>query len=386
MTAGWASLDRAGALLGRARDAFGWWADGLRAWLPAGWRRALAASGERLWLQAEADGLRLCRQDAQGEQELARLPLPLPAASPGSDPLAGVLREASARLPRWLRLPAAAGLRRPLLLPAAARERLHDVLGFEIERQTPFAAAEVVYAGRLLRSRADGQLEAELVVVPKARFDAALAALGPLAGWLAGVDLADAAGRPLGVNLLPPAQRRRLGRPRWPLQLALAAAAGLLLVLAGHQVLANRRTAADALQAQLAARSGAARAAAAERQRLLDAVEGSAWLQARRNARPPAVEVLEELARRLPDGTFLEKLAIDNDELTLIGLSNQAPALVGRLEGARLWRAPALSGTLQQDPRTRSDRFTVIAQLGEAAAAGATPAPAAAPGGADGAR
>ncbi|WP_240097419.1 PilN domain-containing protein [Thermomonas flagellata] len=383
MSAAWPTLDRAGALLGRARDAFGWWADGLRAWLPAGWRRALAASGERLWLQAEADGLRLCRQDAQGEQELARLPLPLPAASLGSDPLAGVLRETGARLPRWLRLPAAAGLRRPLLLPAAARERLHDVLGFEIERQTPFAAAEVVYAGRLLRSRADGQLEVELVVVPKARFDAALAVLGPLAGWLAGVDL-DGGGRPLGVNLLPPAQRRRLGRPRWPLQLALAAAAALLLGLAGHQVLANRRAAADALQAALAARSGAARAAAAERQRLLDAVEGSAWLQARRNARPPAVEVLEELARRLPDGTFLEKLTIDNDQLTLIGLSNQAPALVGRLEGARLWRAPALSGTLQQDPRTRSDRFTLVAQLGDAAAPAA--ATGAAPGGPDGAR
>ena len=46
----------------------------------------------------------------------------------------------------------------------------------------------------------------------------------------------------------------------------------------------------------------------------------------------------------------------------------QAAALVGKLEGAKQWRAPALSGALQQDPRTRSDRFTLVAQLNDASA------------------
>ena len=50
----------------------------------------------------------------------------------------------------------------------------------------------------------------------------------------------------------------------------------------------------------------------------------------------------------------------------MIGLSNQAAALVGKLEGAKQWRAPALSGALQPDPRTRNDRFTLVAQLSDA--------------------
>ena len=74
------------------------------------------------------------------------------------------------------------------------------------------------------------------------------------------------------------------------------------------------------------------------------------------------------LVRRLPDGTYLEKVTVEGGQLTLVGLSNQAAALVGKLEGAKQWRAPALSGALQQDPRTRSDRFTLVAQLNDASA------------------
>ena len=90
------------------------------------------------------------------------------------------------------------------MVPAAARERLRDVLGFEIERQTPFAPADVLYDGRLLQVRDDGQLQVELVVLPRAQFEATCARLGGAAQGLAGVDLVAANGQLLGVNVLPP--------------------------------------------------------------------------------------------------------------------------------------------------------------------------------------
>ena len=345
------------------RGFLAWWGAGLAAWLPASWRRLLAPRRERLLLQLEGDGLRLRREDAQGILDLATLPLPLPAPAGAGDPLAGLLSEPVAELPRWLLLPAAQGLRRSLPLPAAARERLREVLGFEVERQTPFAAADVLHDGRLLQLRGDGQLQVELVVVPRSRYEAQAARLGALAQRLAGVDLADAEGRTLGVNLLPPARRHARRDPwRW-WNLALAALALLLLVLGLARLLDNRRAAADALQADVARRGEQAREVGAQRQRLLDAVEGGAYLQRQRNGRPSAVEVMDELARRLPDGTYLEKLTIEGGQLTIIGLSSEPAALVGKLEGASQWQAPALSGAMQPDPRTRLDRFTLVAQL-----------------------
>lgn len=350
------------------RGFLAWWGAGLAAWLPATWRGALAASSDRLLLQVQGDGLQLRRQGGTGLQDVASLPVP-PARGDGLDPLGSVLTRQAAELPRWLLLPAASGLRRGLLLPAAARERLREVMGFEIERQTPFAAADVVYDGRVLGVREDGQLQAELVVVPRARTDAALLHLGALSGWLAGIDLVDAEGRPLGINLLAPELRVQRANPwrLWNIVLAVILAIGVVLGLS--QVLENRRDAATRLAAEVAARSAQAREVSQQRQRLVDAVEGGTYLQAQRNARPSVVEVMDELARRLPDGTYLEKVSIEGGQLTLIGLSNQAAALVGKLEGARQWRAPALSGALQPDPRTRSDRFTLVAQLNDAAKA-----------------
>jgi general secretion pathway protein L len=128
-------------------------------------------------------------------------------------------------------------------------------------------------------------------------------------------------------------------------------------------MLDNRRAAADAFESTTRRQVEAARQVSLQRQRLLDVVEGQAFLDRTRSGRPTAVEVLDELTGRLPDNTYLEKLAIEGDRITLIGLSSEASALVGRLEGSKLWRAPALTGALQPDPRTRRDRFTLVAEL-----------------------
>ena len=174
--------------------------------------------------------LRVLAVQAGPARLLAELPLPL---LPMDDPLRRVLRQDVADWPRWLLLPASLGLRRPLLLPAAARERLREVLAFEIERQTPFAAEEVLYDGRLLGTRDDGQLQVELVVLPLRQFQAASAGLGGLIDRLAGVDLLDAQGQPLGVNVLAPARRYRARSRDWLWSLGLAALAVLALAAAG---------------------------------------------------------------------------------------------------------------------------------------------------------
>lgn len=355
------------------RGFLSWWRAGLLAWLPAAMRRALAAGDDRLLLRTDAGELRLDLQQAGVRSPLALLPLPLAEAG---DPLAHLLRERAIGLPRWLLLPAGCGLRRGLLLPAAARERLREVLAFEIERQTPFAAADVLFDGRILGPRDDGQLQVELVVVPRRQLAATTAGLGGQAQRLAGVDLSDEAGQPLGVNLLPAEQRHALVDPwrRWNGLLALVAL--LALVLGMAQLLDNRRTAALSLQADMATRETQARALSAQRQRLLDASEGATYLRAQRAARPPSVELLDALAQRLPEDTWLEKVSVEGDQLTLIGLSNQAAALVGKLEGAPQWSAPALSGALQQDSRLRVDRFTLVAKLATRAPPAAANAPA----------
>ena len=345
-----------------------WWGKSLAAWLPARWRAALGFGRDRLLLADVGDALQLRLESDDGVrgpiiEDLGVLPSGTDLG-PDEDPLQPVLNRVIADVPRWLVLPAAAGLRRRLTLPAAAAERLRDVVSFEIDRQTPFSVDAVAFDARILGRRAsDGQLDVELVAVPNASLQPQLEALGSLARTLAGIDLADSAGVPLRVNLLPPSQRRQRADPWRAWNWVLSAIAVFTLAVGLWQVLANRRAAADAFEQSVDARAGDARRAAMQRQRLVDAVAGQAFLDQTRAGRPSAIEIVDELSQRLPDSTYLEKLAIENDKLLLIGLSSEASALVDRLEGSKLWKAAALTGAVQPDPRTRRDRFTLTADL-----------------------
>ncbi|HST45590.1 MAG TPA: PilN domain-containing protein [Luteimonas sp.] len=356
-------LGRAG---GRLRPGFAgfwsWWTHALATWLPLRMRELLGLARERLLLQLEGDTLRLALERGAQVRELGQLPWN-PVDDTAVDPLAPLLAQRIAELPRWLVLPASVGLRRTLVLPAAAIERLREVLAFEIDRQTPFAAADVHYDARVTGRRADGQVEAELAVVPRGLLDARLAALGAIAGTVAGVDLAGPDGRTFGLNLLSGLQRQRRVDPWRGWNLALVAVAAIALAAGLWQVLANRTGATDAFERGVAQRAVKARLVSAEKKQLLDLVEGMSFLHSVRAGRPTTVEVLDELARRLPDSTYLEKLSIEDDRILLIGLSNEASSLVRRLEGSPLWRSPALTGALQPDTRSGRDRFTLMAEL-----------------------
>lgn len=355
------------------RSFLAWWSDALASWLPLRWRVLLGLTQDRLLIQRLGDELHLRWQEAHQLRDIAQIP-----AQVTSEELRTLLSRRLAELPRWLLLPTESVLHRRLLLPAAAAERLRDVVRFELDRQTPFTADQVCFDARIIERREDGQLETELVVVPRARFDVAVQALEPLSADLVGVDVAGSDGQPMGVNLLPTESRRAGRAPHRGLHWVLASVAVVAVVFAGWLMLDNRRAAADAFETQMESRSAEARRVSAKRQQLVELAQGAITLDQARASRPTTVEVLEEVTRRLPDNTYLEKLSIEGQRLLLIGLSPEASGLVARLQDSPLWRNPALSGALQPDSRSRLDRFTMTAELIGTSAA-ATPAPSAPP-------
>lgn len=339
--------------------------------MPRSWRKLLRMGAGRVLLQREGTALRVRSDDGEELRDVLQVPVfATPAASADgltSDGnahamLDATLKPALRHAPRWWLIAAAQGLRRTLDMPAAATSRLRDVVGFEIERQTPFTADAVLFDARVLGpSSRDGHVQVELAVVPRDALAPLLAASGT--GALAGVDLADSSGMPLGYNLLPVAERAQRRDALRSVHWVLMALALLFCIAWMWQLLDNRRAAADALEAEVSLLAERARTASAQRAQLVTLVQGQAFLDNSRAARPTNVEVLEALTRSLPDGTSLERMAIEGERLSITGQSDQAAALVGLLEGQPLWRSPSLSGALQADPRSRRDRFTIIAEL-----------------------
>ena len=348
----------------------GWWQavqDDLLSLLPARWRALVAGQHRQLWLLPEGDELALVLAGPDGARPLGRVP---------REP--GVLQELHARIEAtgtaaWLLLPEGTGLRRRLSLPAAAEPRLREVLGFELDRQTPFSADQVVYEGRVLaRDPASQTLQAELVVLPRARLDAALQSLGPLAAGLEGVDLREG-DRRLGLDLLAGAGHGRRRDPVRRMNSWLLAGGAVALVLAMLVVLGNREARLAGLRAEVAAAEEQVRDVRRVRNQLAASAQAANFLSQRRAAQPTMLELIQDLSDRIPDDTSLDKLAVNQGRVVMVGQSRAAPALVGLLQASPLLSEPALSGAVQADPRSGRDRFTLTAQLRAPEAADGAP-------------
>ncbi len=343
-----------------------WWGGELRACLPERWRRLLAVEHAQLMLDSSDGELRVARTvPEEGSREIVRLPLA------ERDALAGALEQAldddTRNLRRILLLPAAMVLRRPIQLPVAALDNLRTVLGFELDRQTPFKPEQVVYDSRVLRHEPGAkQVTVELALIPRERLQHALAELGGVAATLGGVDVRGPDGHGLGYNFLPPEQRRSQQNTRLWIHAGLIAATVLFLLMAMSQLLDNRAAAVEALSAESEEQHDQARAAARLRDNLEEAALAANFLAIEKARQPSMVLLLDELTRLLPDDTYLERLNFSRGELSLNGQSGQAAKLVEILQGSQLLRDVALSGPIQPDARTQKDRFNITAGYGPA--------------------
>lgn len=335
-----------------------WWKASLLSWLPERWQATLGVSDALLLLSPRDGGVEVLHLQHGHRRTLTSLPGPLDAKT-----LESAISAREANLPRFALLPANAVLRRHLRLPATATGRLHDMLRFEIDRQTPFTADQVYFDAHLLGYLDDGQLEAELVVAPCRIVDGLLSPHDAWHDQIDGVDVLMDDGLPLGVNLLPRTRRRQRREPMRGLNRLLLLTALVMLVLAGRQFLENRRNAATHLTAQVEAAAVRARAVSVQRQQLQDFVDGHQFFARQRAQKPTATAIINELSLRLGDGTWLEKLSIEGNRMQMIGMSSSASSLVSQLESASLWKTPALTGVVQSGNGGTPERFTLIAEL-----------------------
>ncbi|HUH30780.1 MAG TPA: PilN domain-containing protein [Rhodanobacter sp.] len=343
-----------------------WWAGELLALLPAPWRD---------WFRRGADWYLLQPVGAGWTLRRAGTPAPVLAWDDTAEASVQItqLQQILAAVDRAdrrlaLLLPAAAVLRRKLSLPLAARNDLRQVLAFEMDRQTPFTAAQVYWAPHALATTATaGHFHTELVVVTHAVLDPLLAHLGDYGLAVDAVDVDSDGGR-LGVNLLPPAQTPRHARPRRRLNLLLGVACVVLLGLVLGQWLHNRRVALAQMQATVASLHGEAQQVVALRQQLQDNAGAAGFLAQRKRHAVTMLSLLQEVTMRLPDSAWLERFSVDNGgQIGLQGQSQQSAKLLDALKDSPLIRDASFQGSIQPDPTTGKERFYLVAHVREPA-------------------
>jgi general secretion pathway protein L len=242
-------------------------------------------------------------------------------------------------------LPARMALVRSLWLPLAAIRRLHDIAAFEVDRQTPFSAANAHFAAapsNPIRRKGD-LFEAQLAVVPNHIVESALEIARTSVPRLMGIDVAGVDGRPLGVNLLP--VRERYQSPtkwrRW--NGALIA----ICVIATFGILFSVMQARERALVDLERRFQPLQAQAEETRRREHQLGQIRTLSTGRSSEsePLALDLLSELSKRLPQGSHLLHTHLEGGVLSLRGRTKNLSGVLQGLGRSRLWDDPKLSGS-----------------------------------------
>jgi general secretion pathway protein L len=342
-----------------------WWFGELKALLPSRLTRLLSPPVNELALELTARRLLLRHRDGGTERELGAVQVE------GVDPEAAklALRPLIAdldlrRVMVSLRLPAELALRKLVDLPAAAEENLRQVLAFEMDRLTPFPSDAVHYDVRVIdRNLENRRIRVELMVLPRAVVDPTIQLLHRLGLEPDVVALARGADErapwqlPLASN--GSGERRFVNR----VSVALLALAGALLVAAVYTAFDRQRA-----RAELLARDIDMARKEAEEGRLLQerieqlSAEGS-FIVDKKRARPPVVQVLNELTRALPDDTWLYRLRLINEELQTFGYSPNASAMIGHIENSTLFSNAQFRAPLTRDQRVDAEQFHIAFQV-----------------------
>jgi len=364
---------------------FAWWGSQLLACLPEHWRTRMVGNAEFLLLEVRERELVVWRERAGRVEEFGRIDLDQPAEAQAEDFRRLRLRVENPNVRTVFCIPGTRALTRTLSLPTAAEDNLRQVLAFEMDRQTPFKADQVYFDSRVVaRDAAARNMRVELVVLPRTALDPEMSAFAEGSVALDGVDIwKDAAGsRRHHINLLPVERRARRRNVRLPLNLGLAAIAIVLLVFNMSESLSNRAAAVQAMSAAVDQARAAATEVAELRKTLQDSIGGANFLSDKKRRGPVVVGLLDDLARRLNDDTYLERLHIENNQIQLHGQSKEAANLIAVLGESPYLSSPRFDGQIQPDPRTGKDRFTISADPREVdierefGARGDTPPPA----------
>ncbi len=344
-----------------------WWGDELRGLVP-GWPggdAGAAGRGDKTVVALGRTSVTVVEERGRSRRTLAAADLA--SGRPATEAL-HVLDGLDIRGPLGVRVAREACFARTLEIPSAALADAASLAALDLERATPFRAADV-YTAVLpdpAAPAAKGRTAIRQLVLKRETVRGVLAALEARGHRVAFVDCwAEDGSTALPVDFLavPGAAAGAGARGRSRLHRALAtaslAAAAAALVVAAVKY--------DNALAVLDRETTAARKSAAQVNQGLAGAEvalaDAARLRAIRSARPLAVAVLDEVTRLLPDDAYLTELTLDGDQVDLAGFARSAAPLVERFERSPLFTDARFSAPSRLEAREDRERFAMRVRL-----------------------
>lgn len=291
-----------------------------------------------------------------------------------------------------LSIPADWAVIRTVQLPSAVKDNISDVVGYELDRLTPFRQEDAYYDFRVLDEK-DGKLQLLIVAARKDRLNPYLENLkedGSLVDMVtvdvtgsgeggdngkafgpAGDDISVRSRRALieylshdtkGINLLGREDRRRV---RAPLAVTFVLCALLLAIWIPYTVLPLQREEQRLAQIerQVSMRREEVRKVEALRKEVKDLTDDLARISEFKEARPAAMVILKELTTVLPKTVWTTRVKITETAVDLEGYAASASEVLPKLEESKYLRKVEFASPTMRDLRMNADRFVIKAEI-----------------------
>jgi len=275
-----------------------------------------------------------------------------------------------ARLPKAkviLRLNASQAVHTTLSFPVAVKGNLHQVVGYELDKYTPFKAEQVYFAIRQLPVSEPGQIAVQVIITPREHLDglyyeAKKLGMTPLFADFASVPnhFDDNRGR---YNLLPEAFRQKVAKTPQIIYGGLVTALLVLLLTSlilplwmESETIAQLQERVDSIEKEakkIKKMQAEVTAFAEQTQKLID----------HKTALPPMVEMLNELSTLIKDDTSLDYAQYADGHLQILGESPEASGLISVLEASELFGNARFVSPVTQDNVSKLERFQITVDV-----------------------
>lgn len=250
---------------------------------------------------------------------------------------------------------------RVLDFPSQAGDFLDGMIRAQVDRLTPWTAADAVFGWGSPQPIANDRIEVAFSATAAAKVDPLIrmARLLGAASVAVSAPAVGSDGAPQRVTLLDRSLRGLAG-PAVPrllriglISTAAAAAVSLLLNIYLGGWLQSEQ---EDLQHRISQRRAALRIDSSDS-------SGIGLLAKRKQTTPSSVMVLEAVSRVLPDTTYVTELRIENNKVQVVGLTQDAPSLIRLLEQSPQFTRATFFAPTTRAANESAERFHVEANI-----------------------
>jgi general secretion pathway protein L len=254
---------------------------------------------------------------------------------------------------------------RQLELPNRAAEFLHGIVRAQIDRLSPWNAADAAFGWSKPSEPSADRMVITVAATSRELLRPYLRSVTGLGSQAIAVfaipPQIDTSAGPIKIWEEGSAANSTMARARRALIFLLAAATVTASAAVGAAVFIGAQLDAQHKElerhiASLRAAKGANWSTAAN-----TAAAARSNLMRRKHQAPPIVMVLETLSQILPDHTYVTELRVEGDKLRLVGITKDAPSLIGLIERSERFRRATFFAPTTHSPSEPGERFHIEA-------------------------